>query len=242
MDLKEEAKQNLERLRANTYPGRGICVGLDDAGKRVYHAYWIMGRSENSRNRVFVVEGTTMRTAAADPARLKDPSLVIYNAMLELPKVYITTNGDQTDTIHSHMAAGKTIADALAARQYEPDPPNNTPRISAVTDMRGARPVTTLSILRKSPWSEAVERFYFEYGELGAGVGYTITTYMGDGNPLPSFAGEPYLLPLAGTPKQAAETLWGALNRENRVALAVKAIDIATGKSEIVVINGMKQV
>jgi len=239
--LNEKARENFEAFRANSYPGRGLSVGFDESGKRVYHAYWIMGRSENSRNRVFVVEGTTMRTAAADPAKLKDPTLVIYNAMLELPKVYIATNGDHTDTIHSHIKAGKTLVDALATRQYEPDPPNNTPRISAVTDMRGARPVTTLSILRKSPWSDASERFHFEYGDMGPGVGYTITTYMGDGNPLPSFTGEPYLLPLEGTPKQVAETLWGALNGENRVAIAVKAIDIVTGRSEITVINARKQ-
>ena len=192
----QTAQKNLESLRANPYPGRGICVGLDQSGHWVYQVYWIMGRSANSRNRIFVTNGGELRTAAADPSRMKDPSLVIYNAMRELPMLYIATNGDQTDTIYNEVSIGHgTFCEALMTRMYEPDAPNFTPRISVITDLRGGV-ASEISIIRKSPWSDAADHFFFRYRALPKGAGYTITTYKGDGDPLPSFDGEPYLLPL----------------------------------------------
>jgi len=233
---------NLKALAANAYPGRGICIGFDDSAKRVLQVYWIMGRSANSRNRVFVADGPVLRTAPADPSKLEDPSRIIYNAMRELPDVYIVSNGDQTDTIYDEIAAGGILVSALRKRTYEPDPPNFTARISAVCDFRGGGLVTEMGVIRKSAYGEAPERQFFEYGALPKGAGYTMTTYSQDGTPLPRFEGEPYLLPLVGSPRQAATMIWDALNAANRVAIAVKAIDIAAKKSEIEVINAYKAV
>lgn len=231
-------ENSLAKLAANPYPGRGICVGLDETGTIALQVYWIMGRSPNSRNRIFVVDGPTLRTTPADPAKLVDPSLVIYNAMRELPGAYIVSNGDQTDTIFEMMNEGRTFAQALETREYEPDAPNFTPRISAVILARRKRFDAYMSIVRKSPLGAAAERATYEYEALPKGAGYTITTYSGAGAPLPSFEGTPYLLPLRGPARNAAQVIWDALNAENRVALAVKSIDLATGLSAIDVING----
>ena len=236
------ARENLAALAANPYPGRGICVGLDDAGARALEVYWIMGRSANSRNRVFVVDGATLRTAPADASKVKDPSLIIYNAMRELPGFYIATNGDQTDTIFDRLNSGGTFVQALETRTYEPDPPNNTARISCIVAVARGGASATLAVLKKSPFAEAAERQFFQYEALPKAAGYTITTYLGDANPLPRFEGAPYLLPLEGPARKVAQTLWNALNRENRVSLAVKAIDLATGKSTIEVVNAYARV
>ena len=233
--------QNLAALRANPYPGRGICVGLDENGAHILQVYWIMGRSVNSRNRVFVAEGGSLRTAAADPSQLKDPTNVIYNAMRELKQVYVVTNGNHTDTIYDAIAAGGTFVEALNTRTYEPDAPNSTARISCVCDLRSGQAVTELSVVKKSACSDAPERQFFQYEALPRGAGYTITTYTGDGDPLPRFEGEPYLLPLVGGPQKVLETIWGALNAENRVSIALKSIEAATGKSRISVINAYAQ-
>jgi phosphoribosylglycinamide formyltransferase-1 len=224
-------QENLAALAANPYPGRGICVGLDETGKAALQVYWIMGRSANSRNRVFVADGTTLRTAPADASKVQNPSLIIYNAMREVSKVCIVSNGDQTDTIYDSLAAGGTFVDALDTRTYEPDAPNSTARISAVCDFRSGALVTEMSVIKKSLFA-AAERQFFQYEALPKGAGYTITTYSGDGNPLP----------LAGPPAKAAEAIWNALDKANRVSLAVKSIDVGTGKSKLSIINAYKAV
>ncbi len=235
-------RENLEALRANRYPGRGLCMGLDESGSALLQVYWIMGRSANSRNRVFVADGGDLRTEAADPSKVRDPSLIIYNAMREIEGAYIATNGDQTDTIFEALADGSTFVAALETRQYEPDGPNFTPRISGLSLVDGEHVATYLSVLKKSPFGDGCVRDTFQYEDLPKGAGYTIRTYMGDGDPLPSFEGEPYLLPLEGEPREVAETVWGALDADNRVSLAVKSIDLASGSSKIEIINAYKKV
>ena len=231
------AAENLEALRENSYPGRGVCVGLDEAGASLYQVYWIMGRSANSRNRVFIAAGPTLRTEPADPSKVEDPSLIIYNAMRETGPNYIVTNGDQTDTIFDELEAGGTFVSALETRTYEPDGPNFTPRISGLSVLEGSAAVTFLSVLKKSPFGDGAVRETFQYETLPEGAGCTVTTYTGDGSPLPSFEGEPYLLPLEGSPEKAAETLWDALDEANRISLALKQVDLASGSSSIEIIN-----
>lgn len=236
------AQTNLCALHENPYPGRGLVVGLDPSATCLIQAYWIMGRSPNSRNRIFATQGGRLWTEAADPSRVKDPSLIIYNAMDELNGLYMVSNGDQTDTIVQAMLAGADAFQALNTRQYEPDAPNFTPRISAVCDLRHGRPTTELSVLKKSPFSEGCERQFFRYEQFCPGLGHCITTYTGDGEPLPPFQGEPYVLPLGETPSTIMDTFWGALNEVNRVALAVKSIELSSGVSEILIRNQYEKV
>lgn len=235
------AAENLEALRSNRYPGRGICIGLDETGGRLFQVYWIMGRSANSRNRVFVADGGELRTEPADASKVEDASLIIYNAMRGIDGSFIVTNGNQTDTIYEALADGSTFVQALETRQYEPDAPNFTPRISGLSLVDGEHVCTYLSVLKKSPFGDGCSRQTFQYETLPAGMGYTVTTYTGDGSPLPSFEGEPYLLPLEGGPTEAAGTLWDALDADNRVSLAVKAVKLATGDSEILIVNAYER-
>jgi len=248
MDIRQAAQRNLrERLSDNPYPGRGLVLGLDEKAKFLIQVYWIMGRSENSRNRIFATDGTRVWTEAADPAKCKDPSLIIYNALRELEGVFVVTNGDQTDTICEAVRRGGTLEDALGTRAYEPDAPNFTPRISGIFDLRQKptgvfKPAftpfsATLSLLRRSAFGDATDRFYWRYEEFDPGLAYCITTYVGDGNPLPSFEGEPYLVPLVGGPGCIANAFWAALNDDNKVSLCVKAIDPVTLASEVVILN-----
>lgn len=238
MDIRQFANANLmTRLGENPYPGRGLVLGLDESGARLIQAYWIMGRSPNSRNRVFETDGKRVWTEAADPAQCADPSLIIYNAMRELTGLFVVTNGDQTDTICQTLLAGGSFEQALATRAYEPDAPNYTPRISGLFDLRLGKPLAKLCVLRRSAFGDATDRLHWQYEAFGQGLGHCITTYMGDGAPLPPFEGEPFALPLAGDLGCMANTLWGALDEDNRVALAVKAIDPATWESELVVLN-----
>jgi len=239
MDIRQIAARNLRtRLAANPYPGRGLVLGMDDASRQLIQVYWIMGRSANSRNRVFETDGRRVWTEAADPAKCKDPSLIIYNAMREVHSgAFVVTNGDQTDTICDALAAGRTFEQALATRQYEPDVPNFTPRISGIFDLRGLPYAATLSLLRRSAFGDGTDRFSWRYEEFEGGYGYCITTYMGDGDPLPPFAGEPYLVPLTGDLGCIAHSFWNALNDENKVSLCVKGIDPESFDSDVVVIN-----
>ena len=232
------AKANFaQRIEHATYPGRGVVLGTDTAGALV-QVYWIMGRSPNSRNRVFVAEATRLHTEPADPAKCEDPSLIIYNAMRELAGAYIVTNGDQTDTIYEVLRHGGTFEQALATRAYEPDAPNFTPRISGLWDCRSGAPLAQLAVLRHSVAHEtATDRCYFRYDAPTPGLGYCITTYVDDGKPLPPFVGDAYLVPLAGDLDAIAQTFWGALDADNRVSLAVKGIDPDAGRSRIVVVN-----
>jgi len=239
-DLKANAYENLWKLQRNPYPGRGIIMGLDESGKYLVQVYWIMGRSENSRNRIFVTEEKgIVKTEAADPAKVKDPSLIIYIAMAEeYPGRYAVSNGHQTkDAVRFESLDGlKNISEN--AWRYEPDSPNFTPRITAVFRPRfmGSQ-IAEISILKKSLFgSECIQNLY-KIPITEPGFGYCIHTYNGDGDPLPSFSGDPYVLPLEGDIKDIAEKIWMNLDKENRVSLAVKFIDVRTPNSETYVIN-----
>ena len=237
MQSAETARTNFENLSRNSYPGRGIVLGLSSTGEEMLQVYWIMGRSANSRNRVFVVHGEEMRTKAFDESKLEDPSLIIYWPMRLVGRAHVVTNGDQTDTIADALRAGGDFEQALRAREFEPDAPNFTPRISGVVDLDDSC-AYRLSILKSAdPEGDSCLRQYFYYEQAARGFGHGITTYRGDGNPLPSFAGEPLLLPLCDGAEATAKFYWDALNADNRVSLAVKAIPLDGRPSKIVVVN-----
>jgi IMP cyclohydrolase len=237
------AQANLLALGQNPYPGRGIVAGLDETGQYLVQVYWIMGRSENSRNRVFKADNETGRlfTEAADPSKVKDPSLIIYNAMRERGDWYntlhyVVSNGDQTDTVVESMGP-LSLYEVLAGRRYEPDAPNFTQRITAVHSLWKERPFLQMSILRRSMLGEACDGVLFVYDQLHPGYGYCITTYSGDGDPLPPFYGDPIVMPLVGGMQDIAWTYWDSLNEANRVSLAVKWIEVGNGRSDIRIIN-----
>ena len=237
------ADANVQRhLRENSYPGRGLILGRSADGAAWVQVYWIMGRSVNSRNRRFVVEGASLRTEAVDPSKLSDPTNVIYEAMLELPDLFVVSNGDQTRTIVETLGAGGSFEEALESREREDDAPNYTPRISGLIDLRGgmhgvpAR--VAISILRASDADAAQsDRVTTRPALPPDGFGLGITTYAGDGDPLPSFRGDPIWLPLAGGAGHILATYWEALDADNRVALAVKTIPVGGGAGSILVRN-----
>lgn len=233
------AGANFERhIRNNSYPGRGLVVGRAETEAAWYILYWIMGRSENSRNRCFVVNGGVLRTEPVDVSRVADPSLIIYDAMLDLPGRYLVSNGDQTRTLYETLKAGGTFDEALATREREPDAPHYTPRISAMLDLRAETPSVTLSILKANQIDPALtDRYTFRPAAPSAGFGIGLTTYAGDGNPLPSFAGDPLLLPLKGSAEEVLEAYWSALNSTNRISLALKRIVDGMENSTILVRN-----
>lgn len=237
--LRAHARETLEsHLARNPYPGRGLVVGRAGDGGWL-QVYWIMGRSPNSRNRVFVADGATLRTEPFDASRVEDASLILYEAMLELPDGrYLVSNGDQTRTLHEALGAGRSVEEALEAREREPDAPNYTPRISGLLELGAAGPRLLLSILKASPADPArSDRFHFRPAPPPPGLGLGLTTYRGDGDPLPSFQGEPLWLPLEGAPEAVLDAYWEALDADNRVALAVKAIPAAGGPGELRVRN-----
>ena len=222
-------------LRDNTYPGRGIVLGKSADGQKAVIAYFIMGRSENSRNRIFVEEDGGLRTQAFDPAKLKDPSLVIYWPVRKFGAATIVTNGDQTDTIYEFLAAEKTFEEALRMRTFEPDPPILTPRISGLVHKDGSY---RLSILKSANGNaESSQRFFYEYPQPVAGEGHFIHTYLGDGNPVPSFEGEPELVRIEGDIDSFTSLMWENLNEANKVSLFVRFIDLADGSEETRVVN-----
>ena len=222
-------------LRDNTYPGRGIVLGKSADGQKAVIAYFIMGRSENSRNRIFVEEDGGLRTQAFDPAKLKDPSLVIYWPVRKFGAATIVTNGDQTDTIYEFLAAEKTFEEALRMRTFEPDPPILTPRISGLVHKDGSY---RLSILKSANGNAAsTQRFFYEYPQPVAGEGHFIHTYLGDGNPVPSFEGEPELVRIEGDIDSFTSLMWENLNEANKVSLFVRFIDLADGSEETRVVN-----
>lgn len=230
-----------QELSATSYPGRGIVIGKSEDGTKAVTAYFIMGRSENSRNRVFVEEGEGIRTEAFDPAKLEDPSLIIYAPVRVLGNKTIVTNGDQTDTIYDGMDKQLTFEQSLRCREFEPDAPNYTPRISGVMHIEGGTYNYAMSILKSNNGDpSSCNRYTFAYENPKAGEGRFIHTYMGDGNPLPTFEGEPTVVDITGDIDTFTEKVWNNLNEDNKVSLFVRFIDIATGKYETRIINKNK--
>ena len=227
-----------QELQENAYPGRGIVLGRSEDGTKAVAAYFIMGRSENSRNRIFVEDGEGIRTQAFDPSKLTDPSLIIYAPVRVLGHRTIVTNGDQTDTVYEGMEKGLTFEQSLRSREFEPDAPNYTPRISGVMEIENGTYSYSLSILKSNNGDPACcNRYTFSYENCAAGEGHFIHTYMHDGNPLPSFEGEPKLVAIPDDMEKFTNMLWNNLNPENKVSLFVRYIDIATGKYETVIKN-----
>ncbi len=225
-------------LAGNAYPGRGIVIGKSADEQYAVMAYFIMGRSSNSRNRVFVEDGEGIRTQAFDPSKLEDPSLIIYAPVRVLGNKTIVTNGDQTDTIYELMDKQQTFEQALRTRTFEPDGPNYTPRISGILHIENGGYNYAMSILKSDQGdSSSCNRFTFAYENPKAGEGRFIHTYMGDGNPLPSFEGEPKLVEIAGDIDSFAKNVWENLNEENKVSLFVRYIEIATGEYETRIFN-----
>lgn len=227
-----------KELKDNSYPGRGIVIGKSGDGKTAVTAYFIMGRSENSRNRVFVEDGEGIRTQAFDPSKLVDPSLIIYAPVRVLGNKTIVTNGDQTDTIYDGMDRQMTFEQSLRCREFEPDSPNFTPRISGIMHIENGGYNYAMSILKSSDGNpESCSRFTFAYEKPLCGEGHFIHTYMGDGNPLPSFEGEPKRVEIEGNIDAFTDMVWTNLNQDNKVSLFVRFIDIETGKYETRIVN-----
>ena len=230
-----------QELQENAYPGRGIVIGKSADGTKAVTAYFIMGRSSNSRNRVCVEEGEGIRTEAFDPSKLEDPSLIIYAPVRVLGNKTIVTNGDQTDTVYDGLSAGLTFEQSLTSREFEPDGPNYTPRISGVMHVEDGKYDYAMSILKSNNGNpDACNRYTFAYENPVAGEGHFIHTYMHDGNPLPSFEGEPKLVGIEDDIDAFAEKIWNSLNEDNKVSLFVRFIDISTGTYETRIINKNK--
>ena len=227
-----------EELKNNAYPGRGIVIGRSADGTKAVAAYFIMGRSENSRNRVFVEDGEGIRTQAFDPSKLTDPSLIIYAPVRVLGNKTIVTNGDQTDTIYEGMDRQLTFEQSLRSREFEPDGPNYTPRISGIMHIENGHYNFAMSILKSdNGCPDSCLRYTFAYENPLPGEGRFIHTYMHDGNPLPCFEGEPKPVEIPDDMDAFADMLWESLNEDNKVSLFVRYIDIATGEKRSRIIN-----
>lgn len=222
-----------KELKENAYPGRGIIIGKSKDGKSAVTAYFIMGRSENSRNRVFTRDGEGLRTEAFDPSKLVDPSLIIYSPVRVLGNKTIVTNGDQTDTIYELMNNQQTFEQALRTREFEPDAPNYTPRISGIIKLKDDKTFNyAMSILKSANGNpDSCQRYTFSYSTPVNGEGHFIHTYKGDGNPLPSFEGEPKLISIPDDIDEFTSLLWESLNEDNKVSLFVRYIDLETGNT-----------
>lgn len=236
-------------LRANQYPGRGIVIGLSDSGNEMIQVYWIMGRSKNSQNRIFSAENGRVFTEAADPAEMKDPSLIIYNAMEETPRTFIVSNGVQTDTIKRCVLGTNPFygfVDGMWKHIYEPDSPNYTPRIAGICYYQGGKWFAMMGSTRKSLRSMSCEYHFHDYSPpLEKGVGFCLTTYSGDsrdGKPLPAFRGEPFSVPISGSIEDIASNFWNVLYEPNRVSLVVKSINMLSRESEVRIINRFQKV
>lgn len=234
MDLLSLEKE----LKSNSYPGRGIVIGRSANAKYAVCAYFIMGRSSNSRNRIFVSEGEGIRTEAFDPSKLEDPSLIIYAPVRVLENDTIVTNGDQTDTVFEGLNKGLTFEQSLRSREFEPDAPNYTPRISGVLHVKNGAFTYSMSILKSNHGDPSCcNRYTFDYDRPAAGEGHFIHTYMQDGTPLPSFEGEPKLVEIPDNISEFTQLLWDSLNEENKVSLFVRYLDIESGKYETEIVN-----
>ena len=227
-----------ELIRDNSYVGRGIVIGKSADGKKAVTAYFIMGRSRNSRNRVFVERDGALFTEPFDPSLVEDPSLIIYAAERNYENNLIVTNGDQTDTIYEGLKAGKCFKKSLESRAFEPDAPNFTPRISGILTFENGDFSYEMSILKSAdPEGTACNRYTFSYTAL-PGLGHFIHTYVGDGSPLPTFQGEPERVAIGDDIDAFTNSLWDALNHDNRISLYVRYTDLASGKEEKRLING----
>ena len=226
-------------LSSNSYPGRGIIIGKSADGKKAMIAYFIMGRSENSRNRIFERYVGGMRTKAYDESKLVDPSLIIYNPFLERKDIDIITNGDQTDTVYDALEKGDSFEDGLRTREFEPDHPNYTPRISGINFYSFDKGEFTykLSILKSADGNpEVCNRYFYEYTPM-CGIGHFIHTYECDGDPIPSFYGEPEVVALPNTAKELADVVWNSLNTNNKVSLFVRVVPLDGSTPEEIIIN-----
>ena len=225
-------------LKENSYPGRGIVIGRSEEGSKAVTAYFIMGRSVNSRNRVFTATEDGIKTEAFDPSKLTDPHLIIYSPVRVLGNKTIVTNGDQTDTIYEGMDKQMTFEQSLRCREFEDDAPNYTPRISGIMHVEGGTYNYAMSILKSADGDpSSCERHTFTYTNPKAGVGRFLHTYMGDGNPLPSFEGEPEKVAISGDIDTFTANIWESLNEDNKVSLFVRFIDIATGEADTRIVN-----
>lgn len=230
-DLKKE-------ISSTTYPGRGIIIGKSEDGKKAVIGYFIMGRSVNSRNRVFVKDGNDLKTQAFDPSQLVDPSLIIYAPVRTLESCTVVTNGDQTDTVRDYILEGKSFEDALRTRTFEPDPPNFTPRISGILEFADGDFSYKMSILKSNEGrEESALRFFYEYEAPVAGEGHFIHTYKCDGSPIPSFEGEPTPVDIKGDIDTFTSNVWESLDADNKVSLYTRFIDLETGKFEDRIVN-----
>lgn len=235
-----EQKPIAERIRQNSYVGRGIVIGKNAGGTHAVTAYFIMGRSANSRNRVFTLRDGALFTEPYDASAVEDPSLIIYAAIRKYQNRLIVTNGDQTDTVYAGLSQGKSFAEALSARSFEPDAPNLTPRISGLLTFADGDFTYSMSILKSAdPAGSACNRYTFDYAAL-PGVGHFLHTYVCDGNPLPTFQGEPERVELPDDIDAFTESLWDALDSDNRISLYVRYTDLATGKESDRLINRNK--
>ncbi len=225
-------------LKENAYPGRGIAIGRTGDGTKAVIAYFIMGRSANSRNRIFVPDGDGIRTEAFDPSKMEDPSLIIYAPVRVYENCTIVTNGDQTDTVYDGLKEGLSFTQSLHARTFEPDAPNYTPRISGIVYMDEGEFDYSLSILKSDLGNpDAVLRYTFTYEKPLAGEGRFISTYEGDGSPLPSFTGEPVAVAVGNGIDEITEKLWESLNEDNKVSLFVRTISMTDGTTETRIVN-----
>ena len=228
-------------LSNNTYPGRGIVLGLTPDGKKAAIGYFTMGRSVNSRNRIFIDNGDDLKNEAFDPSKLVDPSLIIYAPVRVMGNNTIVTNGDQTDTVYGFIKDGKCFEDALRTRTFEPDPPNFTPRISGMVTVENGEMSYKLSILKSMQNNESsVQRFFFDYAQPISGTGHFLHTYDGDGDPIPTFSGTPKEVAIPDDIDTFTSILWDNLNNDNKVSLFTRYIDIATGEYETRIENKNK--
>lgn len=238
---KQHMEDNYKKLVSNVYPGRGIIIGMSPDSQNMVQVYWIMGRSVNSRNRIFEEDKGFVRTKAYDESKVVDPSLIIYYPVKHIGGYHIVSNGDQTDTIYEALSKGKSFENALDTRCFEPDAPNFTPRISGIVNLKGSQYAYKLSILKSFNNSgDSCSRHFYNYEKGIPGIGHCIHTYSQDGNPLPSFAGEPYELELFNDINDTARCYWDALNEENRISLLVKYICEEDGSFETRIINKYK--
>lgn len=235
--VRQTAEKNAENLKKNAYPGRGIVLGATRDGQKLVQIYWIMGRSENSRNRVFIEEKGFVRTKAFDESKLSDPSLIIYYPLKAFGQYHIISNGDQTDTVYDYLQTGASFYDGLMTREFEPDAPNYTPRITGLIELDGKNAYSLAILKTEAGDANTCVRHFFHYEKVIPGFGHCIHTYAGDGKVLPSFVGEPYLMPVPDSMDETLDAYWNLLNEENRVSLLVKTIEIKTGNVEIKIKN-----